>query len=249
MVAGSVSGLAWTESGDRMFRRQRDQDRKDRVVVIGLGRFGTSTAKTLVSLGYEVLAIDIAERPVAEASNFVTLAAQGDGTDEELLRSLHVEESDVGIVAQGENLEASVLATMQLKQLGVPWVISKAANKLHGDVLNRIGADRVIFPERDAGVRLGHSLAVRTINDYITLTTTAGLAKMNAPAHFIGRSLADLYNTPDLALSVLLIRRGDRLITAPSYDEQIERGDEIIVAGTDAAINRFSSTIREPKTP
>ena len=221
----------------------------DRVVVIGLGRFGTSTAKTLVSLGYEVLAIDIAERPVAEASGFVTLAAQGDGTDEELLRSLHVEESDVGIVAQGENLEASVLATMLLKQLGIPWVISKATSKLHGDVLHRIGADRVIFPETDAGVRLGHSLAVRTINDYITLTPTAGLAKMHAPRHFIGRSLAEIYNTPDIALSVLLIRREDRLITAPTYSEMIEANDEIIVAGTDAAINRFSTIGNEPRRP
>ncbi|CAA9555775.1 MAG: Trk system potassium uptake protein TrkA [uncultured Thermomicrobiales bacterium] len=230
-----------------MFRRQRDQERQDRVVVIGLGRFGTSTARTLASLGYEVLGIDIDERPVTEASDFVTLAAQGDGTDEELLRSLHVEESDVGIVAQGENLAASVLATMVLKQIGVPWVISKAANKLHGDVLTRIGADRVIFPEADAGIRLGHSLAVRTINDYITLTPTAGLAKMHAPQHFIGRSLADLYNTPDLALSVLLIRRKDQLITAPSYTEQIEADDEIVVAGTDAAINRFSTIGQHPK--
>ena len=232
-MAGPVVG--------RMFRRQRDAVRADRVVVIGLGRFGTSTARTLVSLGYEVLGIDINERPVADASDFVTLAAQGDGTDEELLRSLHVDESDVGIVAQGENLEASILATMLLKQLGIPWVISKASSKLHGDVLSRVGANQVIFPERDAGVRLGHSLAVRTINDYITLTPTAGLAKMHAPRHFIGRSLADLYNAPDLALSVLLIQRGDKLITAPSYSEQIEANDQIVVAGTDAAINRFTA--------
>jgi trk system potassium uptake protein TrkA len=199
-----------------------------------------------MSLGYEVLAIDIGERPVAEASDFVTLAAQGDGTDEELLRSLHVDESDVGIVAQGENLEASVLTTMLLKQMGIPWVISKATSKLHGAVLSRIGADQVIFPEIDAGVRLGHSLAVRTINDYITLTPTAGLAKMRAPQHFIGRSLAELYKTPDLALSVLLIQRGDKLITAPSYTERIEADDQIVVAGTDAAINRFSAATDGP---
>ncbi len=224
-----------------MFRRQRDREAADRVVLIGLGRFGTSTARTLMSLGYEVLAIDIHERPVAEASDFVTLAAQGDGTDEELLRSLHVDESDVGIVAQGENLEASILTTMLLKQMGIPWVISKASSKLHGAVLTRIGADQVIFPERDAGVRLGHSLAVRTINDYISLTPTAGLAKMGVPQHFIGRSLAELYKTPDLALSVLLIQRGDKLITAPQYTERIEANDQIVVAGTDAAINRFSA--------
>lgn len=224
-----------------MFRRQREQERPDRVVVIGLGRFGSSTARTLMNLGYEVLAIDINEKPVADASNFVTLAAQGDGTDEELLRSLHVDESDVGIVAQGENLEASVLSTLLLKQLGVPWVISKATSKLHGDVLKRIGADRVIFPETDAGVRLGHSLAVRSISDYITLTATAGVAKMHAPAPLVGQSIADLYDRMDRALSILLIRRGDQLITAPSYSEIIQADDEIVVAGTDVAINRFNT--------
>ena len=230
-----------------MFRRQRAQDQPDRVVVIGLGRFGTSVSRTLMQLGYEVLAIDIAERPVADASSFVTLAAQGDGTDEELLRSLHIEESDVGIVAQGENLEASVLSTLLLKQLGVPWVISKATSKLHGDVLHRIGANRVVFPETDAGIRLGHSLAVRSINDYISLTATAGVAKMHAPVRLVGHSVGELYDKKDLALSILLIRRGDHLITAPASNEIIQTEDEIVVAGTDRAINKFNTFANEVK--
>lgn len=225
-----------------MFGRDRERSAKQRVAVIGLGRFGMSVARTLSELGYEVTAIDVNERPVAEVSNFVTLAAQGDGTDEELLRSLQVEQSDVGIVAQGENLEASVLATMLLKQIGVPWVVAKAASKLHGDVLTRIGVDRVIFPERDAGVRLAHSLSVRHINDYISLTPTTGVAKLNAPAHFIGRSLSQLHDSSEVHLSVLMIRRGNQLITAPRYSEVIQDGDELVVAGTDDAINAFSES-------
>ena len=212
----------------------------ERVVVIGLGRFGTSTARTLHELGYEVTAIDIGEKQVAEASSFVTLAAQGDGTDEDLLRSLHVEQSDVGIVAQGENLEASVLATLVLKRLGVPWVIAKAASFLHGELLARIGADQVIFPERDAGVRLAHALSVRQINDYIPLTPTTGVAKLTAPAHFVGRTLGELRAKDEVQLSVLLVKRGQLLITAPSFNERVQPGDELLIAGSDVAIGAFS---------
>lgn len=223
-----------------MFRRERGRDAPRRVVVIGLGRFGTSTARTLNDLGYEVTAIDVDERPVAEASGFVTLAAQGDGTDENLLRSLHVDDSDVGIVAQGQKLEVSVLSALLLKQLGIPWVVAKASSTLHGDVLSRIGVDRVIYPERDAGVRLAHSLAVRQISDYISITQTTGVAKLNTPSAFIGRSLAELHGATDVQLSVLVIKRGNQLITAPSYSEVVQSGDELIVAGTDAAIDAFS---------
>ena len=211
----------------------------ERVTVIGLGRFGTSVARTLHELGYEVTAIDSGERQVAEAAGFVTLAAQGDGTDEELLRSLHVERSGVGIVAQGENLEASVLATLLLKRLGVPWVVAKAKTELHGELLARIGADRVIFPERDAGVRLAHSLAVRHINDYIPLSPTTGVAKLAAPAPLVGHTLAELCGERQARLNVLLIKRGRQLITVPHYQERVQAGDELLVVGPDAEIEAF----------
>ena len=223
-----------------------DGDRAERIVVIGLGRFGTSTARTLGELGYEVTAIDIGEKQVAEASAFVTLAAQGDGTDEDLLRSLHVEQSDVAIVAQGESLEASVLATLVLKRLGIPWVVAKAASDLHGEVLRRIGADQVVFPERDAGTRLAHSLAVRQINDYIPLTPTTGVAKLPALPHFVGHTLATLYRDANLPLSVLLIRRGQTLISAPADEERVQVGDELILAGSDRAIDTFANGPGEP---
>lgn len=214
----------------------------DRITVIGLGRFGRSVARTLHELGYEVTAIDQDERRVEEASEFVELAAQGDGADEDLLRSLQVDRSAVAIVAQGSNLEKSILSTLILKRLGIKSVIAKANNELHGEVLRRIGADRIIFPERDAGVRLAHTLAVPRIDDYISLSPTSGVAKFAAPPHFQGRTLSDVYAECGANLSVLAIKRGQHLITTPSYSERIQRGDDLIVAGSDAAIEAFVET-------
>ena len=222
-------------------RPERAGGPTERVAVIGLGRFGTSVARTLHGLGYEVTAIDIGEKPVAEAAAFVTLAAQGDGADEALLRSLAVDRSDVGIVAQGESLEASVLATLVLKRLGVPWVVAKATSDLHGELLRRIGADLVIFPEADAGVRLGHSLSVRHIIDYIPLSPFSGVAKLVAPPHFVGCSLGILCAPYRSRLDVLLIRRGPTLITAPGPEEVVRAGDELLVVGSDPDIDAFAS--------
>lgn len=221
--------------------------RPERVAVIGLGRFGTAAANELSGLGYEVTAIDLNERKVADAAEKVALAAQGDGTDEELLRSLHIDRSDVAIVAQGENLEASVLATLLLKRIGVPWVVGKAKTDLHGELLARIGADRVIYPERDAGNRLAHSLAVRHISDYITLSPTSGIAKLHAPAHFVGKSLEELDIDNHYQLNLLLIKRGQKIIAVPNYRERIEAGDELVLVGPDREMAVFTESHHEKK--
>jgi len=211
----------------------------ERVVIIGLGRFGSSVARTLHDLGYEVTAIDLDERNVEEASEYVALAAQGDGTDEELLRSLEVGRSEVGIVAQGRNLEANLISTRLLKKNGVRWVVAKSTSELHGELLSLIGADRVVFPERDEGNRLAHAIAVPSINDYISLSTTSGIAKFVAPDHFTGRTLSQLHDASDAKLSVLVIKRGNTLITSPSFGEVIQPGDELVVVGPDRDIETF----------
>ena len=211
----------------------------ERVTVIGLGRFGTSVAKTLSELGYEVLAIDIDERTTQEASEYVTLAAQGDGTDPDLLEQLNVPESDVFVVAQGENLEASVLSTLLLKKLKVPWVVSKAKTTLHGELLKKVGADRVVFPEMDAGIRLAHSLGVRHITDYITLSNSAGVAKIEAPANLVGHSIESLMKDMEGRINVLLIKRGNQLITVPHFQESIRAHDELVIVGADIDIAQF----------
>lgn len=211
----------------------------ERVTVIGLGRFGTSVARTLSELGYEVLAIDTDERTTQAASEYVTLAAQGDGTDPDLLAQLNVPESDVVVVAQGENLEASVLSTLLLKKLKVPWVVSKAKTALHGELLKKVGADRVVFPEMDAGIRLAHSLGVRHITDYITLSNTAGVAKIEAPANLVGHTIESLMKDMEGRLNVLLIKRGNQLITVPHFQESIRAHDELVIVGADADIAQF----------
>ncbi|MCC6791144.1 MAG: TrkA family potassium uptake protein [Thermomicrobiales bacterium] len=214
----------------------------NRVAVIGLGRFGTSVARTLHDLGYEVTAIDSDQHRIEDASDFTSLAAQGDATDEDLLRSLDVGHSDVAIVSMSSNLEASILATLQLKRIGVPWVVAKARAELHGELLRRIGADRVILPERDAGVRLARSLAVRSINDYISLSPTSGVAKFIVPPHFTGKTIQDLLSACKAKLSVLLIKRGQTLIVSPSFVETIQPRDELVVVGPDIDIEAFIET-------
>lgn len=222
--------------------RGREQGRGEkRVLVVGLGRFGMSAAKTLAEIGYEVLAVDLDPKAVAEAAEVVTLAAEGDGTDEELLRSLGAEDCRYAIVGQGENLEVSVLATLVLKRIGVPWVVAKATGELHGELLRRIGADLVVFAERDAGVRVGHSLSVRYINDYIPLGPFTGVAKLSAPAYFTGKTLGHLCADHRSSLQVLMVKRGETVITHPGDDEQVQAGDELIVVGADPAIDAFAA--------
>ncbi len=211
----------------------------ERVTVIGLGRFGSSVVKTLHELGYEVTAIDRNEKKIQEVAEWSTLAAQGDGTDQELLRQLNVERSDVAVVAQGESLEASVLTTLLLKKINVPWVVAKATSVLHGELLRKVGADRVVFPELDAGIRLGHSLGVRHISDYISLSAAAGIAKIEVPAHLVGHTLAELYDERSSKFNVLLIKRGSNLITVPHFQEVIQPHDELVVVGADREIEAF----------
>ncbi len=227
--------------------RGRESDNR-RVTVIGLGRFGRGVARTLHDLGYEVTAIDLDERQVQEASDYVALATQGDGTDEDLLHSLQVDRSAVAIVAQGSQLESSVLATLALKRLGVPWVVAKATNDRHGEVLRRVGADRVIYPERDAGVRLAHTLGVPRVDDYISLSPTSGIAKFTAPPNLIGRTLGDVHRLCNAQLSVLALKRKQLLTTTPSLDERIQEGDDLIVIGPDTAIEAFvEAGLGEPR--
>lgn len=217
----------------------RHKGSPERVTVIGLGRFGSTVAKTLSEQGYEVLAIDRKESTVQEASEYVTLAASGDGTDPDLLDQLNVAESDVVVVAQDENLEASVLSTLLVKKLKVPWVVSKAKSNLHAELLKKVGADRVVLPEMDAAIRLSHSLGVRHITDYITLSNTAGVAKIEAPANLVGYSIESLMKDIQGKLNVLLIKRGNELITVPHLQESIRAHDELLLVGADTDIERF----------
>lgn len=220
--------------------RRGESWRPERIAVIGLGRFGTATAVELADLGYDVTAIDVDEQRVAAVAERVALAVQGNGTDENVLRSLSIDQSDVGIVAQGSNVEVSALVTLLLKRMDIPVVVAKASTSLHGELLSRIGADRVIYPERDTGYRVAHSLAARQINDYISLSPTAGIAKLDTPVHFIGKTLKELQIEENYQLNLLLIKRGRTIIATPDYRERIEAGDEVVLVGLDHEIARLA---------
>lgn len=173
------------------------------------------------------------------------LPVQGDGSDEEMMRSLGVGQSKVGIVALGSDIEASVLSTLTLKEIGVGRVIAKASNDQHRRLLERLGADRVILPERDSGRHLAHSLAVPSIDSYISLTATTGVAKIDVPQRMVGKSLSDLLKATNANVSVLLLMRGNHLIATPSYQERIAAGDGLVLAGPDEDMELFVEAARD----
>jgi trk system potassium uptake protein TrkA len=221
-----------------MFGSERNDERR-RVSVIGLGRFGSSVAHTCFELGYDVTAIDVDERRVAEATDYATFAAQADGADEEALRSLGVDRSQVGVVGQGQNIEASISCALVLKRIGVPWVIAKAETELHGEILRKVGADRVVFPEFEAGVQVAHSLDIRHAVAYMNLTPTTGIARLAVPRSLVGQTVAAA-EAACPGISIVLIQRGDLLLPRPEGGTPLQAGDRVVVAGLDETIDDFA---------
>lgn len=215
-------------------------DRPDRILVLGLGRFGSTAARTLEELGYEVTALDLLEPSVARIADAVSLAIQGDSTDEAMLRSLDVERNDIAIISQGTAIESSLVTTLLVKQLGIRHVISTAQSDIHASLLARVGADRVIYPEQDAAERLARSLAVTRVDDYLTVTDSAGVARIHAPDHAVGMAVGALERRCGPSVQVVGLVRAAVLTTLPDDATTIERGDALIVIGDDAMLERFA---------
>lgn len=205
------------------------------VVVIGLGRFGSNLATTLTNLGHEVLAVDKSEDTVQAIADKVAHAVQADGTDEGTLRELGVAEFDLAFVSLGD-IEASILITMLLKQMGVKRVHAKARNSLHREILERLGADQVVFPEREMAIRVAHNLVAPNLVDYFELLADFGIGEVKAPPGFVGRTLASANLRARLNLSVLVIKRGRELLIMPDLTETLQADDVLVVVGHDQAI-------------
>jgi trk system potassium uptake protein TrkA len=206
---------------------------KTSVLVIGLGRFGASAARELMRIGHEVLAVDRNEAIVNEIAPEVTHAVQLDAADEGALRAIGAAEFGHAIVAISSGVEASVFAVMALKQLGVANVVAKAGNDLHGAILERVGADRVVFAEREMGTRVAHSFAVRQVLDYLDVAPRVGLVKVRPPTGWVGRSIRDLDLPIRLQLTPVALRRGAGVTINPAPDEVVREGDELILIGRD----------------
>jgi len=213
-------------------------------VVIGLGRFGTSVAETLYKLGNDVLALDSDEDVIQDISDKVTHAVQADCTDENSLNALGIKNFDVAVISIGSNMQSSVMATLLAKELGVKHIIAKANNKLHAKVLYKIGADRVIFPERDMGVRVAHNLVSSNILDYIELSSEYSIAEIASPKEWHGKSLVELNVRSRYGINIMAIKKGSYIDISPSAEDMVEEGDIIVAIGSIEDINKLENIIK-----
>jgi len=199
-------------------------------VVIGLGRFGGGLAATLVGMGHEVLGIDADPRIVQELSGVLTHVVEADSTSEEALRQLGVQEFSTAIVAIGTDLEASILTTGVLVDLGIKRIVAKAVTEPHGRILTRIGAHKVVFPERDMGIRVGHSLA-GSILDYFELDPGFALVESTAPRELVGKTLADAEVRKRYGVTVVCVKPAGGSFTYATPETVVQEGDVLVVAG------------------
>ena len=207
---------------------------KKQVVVIGLGRFGASVARELYQMGHDVLGIDLDEKNVQEMLGHVTYAVRSDATNEAVLKELGVSNFDVAVVAVGSDIQASILVTVLLKDLGIPFIVTRAINDLHGNAMERVGADKVIYPEQEMGRRLAHIGFEAGVLDYMEVAPNYGITKLRPPEQIVKHTLEEsgLARPRDkYGIAVLAIRRGREYFLVPAKEEEVKPGDILIVAG------------------
>ncbi|MGX7125205.1 potassium channel family protein [Enterococcus viikkiensis] len=212
---------------------------KQSFAIIGLGRFGGSICRTLIESGQEVLAIDSSEDRVNEYMNIATHTVVANAQDEMTLRSLGIRNFDHVIVAIGEDIQASILVTLMVKEMGVPNILAKAQNEYHARVLEKIGADRVVHPERDMGQRIAHNLVSKNILDYLELSDEFSLAEINVTNRkFYGKTLDELDFRQRFGLNIVAIRRDKQdPIVVPAADEVVQKDDHLVVIGRDEDVD------------
>ena len=217
---------------------------KKQVVVIGLGRFGSSVARSLYNLGHDVLAIDKEETRVQSIMGLATYALAGDATNESVLRELGIPDYDAAVVAIGSNIVPSIMASVLLKTIGVPYVVSRAYNELHGNTLERIGVDKVIHAESEMGIRLAHSMFNPNVLEYLEITPNFGISKMRVPERFANMSLKELgFSSPrdKYGLAVMAVRRGKDITLNPDTGDRLQPGDWLVLAGRDELLERLDA--------
>lgn len=216
---------------------------KKEFVVIGLGRFGGSIVSELVELGADVMAVDINPTLIDEYADIATEAAIADSTDESALRSLGIQNVEHVIVAIGENIQASILTTLILKELGVPFLTVKAQNDHHEKVLRKVGADKVVRPERDMGIRVANNVVSNNILDYLELSDEHSIAELHVDGRITGHTLIELDIRAKYGINIVAIKRGVEILVSPQADEVIEKDDILIIIGSDADIHQFEKKL------
>lgn len=220
--------------------------------VIGLGRFGFSVAKTLSEKGHQVLGIDIDEDKVQDLSEIATQAICADATDEKALKAINIESVDVAIVGMGDNIEASILTTLILKELGIKEIVAKAVTEDHRKVLQRVGATKVVAPEKDMGIRVANGLISPTVIEHIELSDDSSIAELIPPSEYLNKSLRDIDIRKKYGLNIIALKKKMKIVTkegevkeeqkmnvAPEPGDTIREGDILIVVGTNEHIEEF----------
>jgi trk system potassium uptake protein TrkA len=220
--------------------------------VVGLGRFGFSVAKTLSDKGNQVLGIDIDAEKVQDISEIITQAVCADARDEKALKAVGLENVDVAVVGMGNNIEASILTTLILKELGIKEIVAKAVDEDHMKVLQKVGATKVVAPEKDMGVRVANSLISPTVIEHIELSEDSSIAEVIPPGEYLNKSLRDIDIRKRYGLNIIAIKKKMKIVTkagevkeeqkmnvAPEPEDMIREGDILIVVGTNEHIEEF----------
>jgi trk system potassium uptake protein TrkA len=208
--------------------------------VLGLGRFGLSLVKELSRMGLDVLAVDSDPNKVNLARDIATYAVEADSTDEQVLKTLGIRNFDVVVVSIGENVQSNILTTILLKDMGVSMVVSKAQNHLHGRVLEKIGTDLVIYPERDMAIRVAQSLVTKSVLDHINLSSEYSIIEMITPGLFVGKTLRESNIRERHKVNIIAIKRGDDIIVNPISDQTILSNDILVVLGKNNHLDKLS---------
>lgn len=218
---------------------------KQDYAVIGLGRFGSSICKELSEEGMNVLAIDIDEQKVNEFKNIASFAVIADATDEQALKDIGIKNIDHVIVAIGDNIQASILTTIILKELGVERITVKAQNDYHEKVLRKIGADQVVHPERDMGVRIVTNLVSNNVLDYLELSNEYSIVELIAGIKMDGKTILELDIRAKYGVNIVAIKRNEEILVSPQAKEKILKGDILVVIGAYQDINRLEKKMLE----
>ena len=216
---------------------------KKQFVVIGLGRFGESLARTVYDLGHDVLVIDMDEEKIEDIADHVTHAVQMDATDENALKKIGLRNFDIAVVSIGGDIQSSVMATLLLKELGVGFIVAKVQSDLHAKVLSKIGANKVIMPERDMGRRVAHNLVSSNILDYIELSSEYSIMEIEALASWTQKSLKELDLRKKYGINVVAIKDGKNVNVSPGADEIIKEKDIVVALGSQQDLVKLESVI------
>ncbi|WP_294394799.1 TrkA family potassium uptake protein [uncultured Clostridium sp.] len=216
---------------------------KKQFVVIGLGRFGESLARTVYDMGHDVLVIDMDEEKVEDIADYVTHAVQLDATDENALKKIGLRNFDIAVVSIGGDIQSSVMATLLLKEMGLKFIVAKAQSDLHAKVLSKIGANKVIMPEKDTGRRVAHNLVSSNILDYIELSSEYSIMEIEALDSWTQKSLKELDLRKKYGINVVAIKDGKNVNVSPGADEIIREKDIIVALGSQQDLGKLESVI------